>query len=235
MFTNNTFALTTIMIVAAASVVHAKHLDIAAAAPATERDRASLVEMARLDPKDFKPGNTRLGDNGRSDLDRLIARYNETLMLDPNDDDAYFRRGIANFYAGAFAKARADIGKASELDPQYPYYALWLHIIDRRVELPSRLAQAVARFDMTKWPAPIIRLFLDQTSAPAVLAAAADPDGPTLRGQVCEANFYIGQLALQRNAASEATYRFRLAALDCPNDFVEGPAASAELIALGRQ
>jgi lipoprotein NlpI len=51
-------------------------------------------------------------------------------------------------------------------------------------------------------------------------------------GQVCEAAFYVGQLALQQNAIQEATRRFHLAATDCPRDFVEGPAASAELAAL---
>ena len=87
---------------------------------------------------------------------------------------------------------------------------------------------------MTKWPAPIIRMFLGQTMAPEVLAAAADPDRETQRGQICEANFYIGQLALQRNATEEAERLFRLAAADCPRDFVEGPAASAELSSVSR-
>jgi lipoprotein NlpI len=194
----------------------------------------SSVYSTEIDLKVFEAGRIGVTDPAGRDLDRAIARYGEKLMLDPKDDNAYFRRGIANLYAGSFAGALTDINKARELDPQYPYYELWLHIVDRRGNLPSSLAQAAPRFDMTKWPAPIIRLFLGQTTSPAVLAAAADTDTDTQRGQLCEANFYIGQLHLEQHATKEAARLFRLAAMDCPRGFVEGPAASAELTALVR-
>jgi lipoprotein NlpI len=38
---------------------------------------------------------------------------------------------------------------------------------------------------------------------------------------VCEANFYGGEYALRTAATTEATRLFRLAASDCPHDFVE--------------
>jgi lipoprotein NlpI len=192
----------------------------------------SSIETIRLDPNDFRPGHSRSSDPAKSDLERVIAHYSDTIMLDANDDDAYFRRGVANLYAGSPSKALADISRASELDPAYPYYELWLHMIEKRSNRPSRLAQALAHIDMKKWPAPIIQLFLGQATPQAVLAAAAASDAQTQRGQVCEANFYIGQVALQQGAIQEATRRFRLAAADCPRDFVERPAASAELAAL---
>jgi hypothetical protein len=168
-----------------------------------------------------------------SELERVIARYTEQLVLDPTDDDAYFRRGVASLYAGLVSNAMADVSRASELDPSYPYYAIWLDLMDRRSKLPSRLGQAVAHFDMSKWPAPVIGLYLGRSTPGEVLAAAANPDPETQNGQMCEANFYIGQLSLQRHAPGEAAQRFRLAAISCPPDFVEGPAARAELAALG--
>jgi hypothetical protein len=57
------------------------------------------------------------------------------------------------------------------------------------------LSQAISQIDMTAWPAPVIRLFLGQMTPTAVLAAAADPDAGKKKGQVCEANFYSGELA----------------------------------------
>jgi lipoprotein NlpI len=66
-----------------------------------------------------------------------------------------------------------------------------------------------------------------------VLAAADDPDPKTKQGQLCEANFYIGELALQQGAKEEAARLFRISATDCPREFVEGHSASAELEALG--
>jgi lipoprotein NlpI len=54
-----------------------------------------------------------------------------------------------------------------------------------------------------------------------------------LKGQICEANFYSGELALQQSAKNEAIRLFRLAAADCPKTFEERLAAKAELRALG--
>jgi len=204
--------------------------------PEEDRERAiaGSIEMIRLEPE--VPGAYResaIKGRAMGNLDRVIARYGQAILLDPKDDDAHFRRGIANFYAGSLPQAFADISQASELDPKYAYYALWLDILSKRSNAVTRLPQAISQIDMTKWPGPVIRLFLGQTTAAAVLAAADDPDANTKKGQVCEANFYSGELALQRGLKKEAARLFRRAAADCPRDFVEGPASYAELRALG--
>jgi len=196
--------------------------------PEGDRAVANYIEMIRLDPNGINRNRNRgVRHQARTDLERTIARYSKSIMLDPKNDDAFFRRGIANFYAGSLPKARADISKASELDPKYAYYVLWLDIVDKRGNLPSRLAQSTAQIDMTKWPAPVIRLFLGQITPASALAAANDPDSDTRKSQVCEANFYIGELALRQGAKAEAARLFRLAAADCPRAFVEGLAAYA--------
>ena len=88
-------------------------------------------------------------------------------------------------------------------------------------------------------PATTLRGFLrraiviDQMTHAAVLAAADDPDPARKRGQVCEANFYSGELSLANGLKDEATRLFRLAASDCPHGFLEWDAANAELKALG--
>jgi lipoprotein NlpI len=195
---------------------------------------ADRIEMIRLEPEDTDAyRESPIKGRAMSGLDRVIAHYDATIMRDPENDDAYFRRGIANFYAGSLPRALADLSQARKLDPKYAYYPLWLDILDQRSNAVTRLPQALSQIDMTKWPAPVIRLFLGQTTPAAVLAAADDPDVNTKIGQVCEANFYSGELALQRGVKEEAARLFRLAAADCPRDFVEGPAAYAELRALG--
>jgi len=199
-----------------------------------DRDRgiAEFIRMIGLDVKDPHACNCGAKDQAKN---RAIAHYNENIMRDPKDDNAYFRRGIAHLYAGSLANALADIGRAGKLDPEYPYYALWLDIVEKRSSLASHLPQAVAQINMTSWPAPVIRLFLGQMTVTDVLVAADNPDAETRKGQVCEANFYSAELALQQGSKNEAERLFRLAATDCPRgDFVEGPAANAELKALGR-
>jgi hypothetical protein len=69
-----------------------------------------------------------------------------------------FIRGRANFFAGALAKALADLDQASELNPKYAYTALWVDIVNRRSNLPSRLSESMKQIDMSKWPAPLVRL-----------------------------------------------------------------------------
>jgi lipoprotein NlpI len=108
-----------------------------------------------------------------------------------------------------------------------------LDILGKRGNVAGRLPQAISQIHMTKWPAPVIRLLLGQTTPAAVLAAADDPDANTKRGQLCEANFHLGESALRQGAKERAAGLFRLAAADCPREFVEGPAASAELKMLG--
>jgi lipoprotein NlpI len=125
------------------------------------------------------------------------------------------------------------LGQSRALNPKYAYAALWLHIVDTRSNRPSQLADAAKQIDMTKWPAPVIRLFLGQTTPEALLATADDADASTKQRKICEVNFYSAELALQRRVKDEATRLFRLAATGCPKSFTERAAADAELRALG--
>ena len=199
-----------------------------------DRAIADYNEAIRLDPQYAVAFNDR-GNvyAAKGDLDRAIADYNEAIRLDPKLVLPFWNRGIANLYAGSLAKALADMSQVSKLDPKDAYAALWLDIVNRRSNLPSRLPQQVAQIDMSKWPAPLIRLFLGQMTPRAALAAAADANANTKKGQTCEANFYSGELALQQGAKDQATRLFRLAASGCQKGFIEFTAASAELKALG--
>ena len=198
-----------------------------------DRAIADYGEAIRLDPKYAYAYNNR--GNAyyhKHDENRAIADYSEAIRLDPKYAQAYFNRGVANLYAGRLPKALADLGQSSELNPKYAYAALWLHIVDTRSNLPSQLAEAAKQIDMTKWPAPVIRLFLGQTTPQALLATADDPNAKTKQRKVCEVNFYSAELALHRHAKDEATRLFRLAATNCPQNFTERAAAHAELKAL---
>ena len=198
-----------------------------------DRAIADYNELMRLDPKNAAAYANR-GDayRDKGEIDRAIADYSEAIKRDPKAQ--YYRiRAIANLYAGGLPRALADFNQASELDPKDPYTALWLDIAGRRSNVPSRLADATKQIDMTKWPAAIVRLYLGHLTPEAVLAAADDPNPKTKNDQVCEANFYTGELALQRNDKDEVARLFRLAAAECPKTFIEWYPANAELKALG--
>jgi len=195
---------------------------------------ADYDEAIRIDPNYALAYKTR-GDAfaAKGDYERANTDYSQAIELNPKDAAVYFNRGLDEFYVGAFARALADLNQTRELSPKDAYAALWLDVADKHSNLPSRLSEAISQFDMTKWPAPVVRLYLGETTPEAVLAAADDPRPETKKGQVCEANFFIGELALQQGAKDEAAQLFRFAASNCPKDYVQLDAAVAELKALG--
>ena len=200
-----------------------------------DRAIADFNDAIRLDPKYATAWRGR-GDAWRDkgNLDRAIADYTEAISLDPKSATAYRSRGVAYLYGGDPAKALADVNQASELDPKDPYQALWVDIVGQRNGLASRLERAITKVDMTKWPGPLLRLLLGQSTAAAVLAAADHPDAKKKTDRVCEANFYSGIAALRKDAKDEAAKLFRSAADGCPHDFIEWYAAHAELRQLGQ-
>jgi len=169
----------------------------------------------------------------KGDYESIIAEYSEIIRGQPRHAPAYLSRGIFQLYIGNPAKGLADISQATELKPKDAYNALWLDIVGRRNSVPSRLPQAISQIDMTVWPAPVIRMFLGQLTSAAVFAAADNPEPKKKNDQICEANYFSGELALRQGAKSEAIRLFRLAARDCPHNFLEWYAANAELKALG--
>jgi lipoprotein NlpI len=199
-----------------------------------DRAIADYTQAISLDPKFANAFKSRArAFSNKGDNDRAIADYSQLISINPKSDDAYFNRGRINLYAGSLDNALADFNQASALAPKYAYAALWLDIVSQRNKLPSRLPQTSSQIDMTAWPAPVIRLFMGQMTSGAVLAAADDPDAATKKAQVCEANFYTGELSLLKGEKDEAARLFRLAASDCPHGFIEWDAANAELKTLG--
>jgi hypothetical protein len=77
-------------------------------------------------------------------------------------------------------------------------------------------------------PASVGKVFMDQMTPAAVLAAADEPDPTRKKSQVWEANFCSGKLSSTNGLKEEATPLFRLAASDCPRGFNEWLAANTE-------
>ena len=170
---------------------------------------------------------------GRGDAERAIADYDMAIRLAPGVALYYLDRGTALLYRGSLARAESDLKQANELDPKNACNALWLDIVERRNGLPSRLPELAAAVDTAAWPAPVLRFFGGELDASALAAAAADPDPARNRGQLCEANFYSGELALLQARKADAMRLLEAAAGGCPPSFIEWDAANAELKALG--
>jgi lipoprotein NlpI len=195
-----------------------------------DRAISDFDEAIRLRPKSATAYYQRANSySTKGDFDRAIADYSQVIRIYPNLASGYANRGRAFFYGSSLSDARADFKQALRLDPKDAYTALWLDLVERRDNLPSELPQLAMHLDMTAWPAPVVKLFLGDLTVDAVLAAAADPKPETMRGQVCEANFYTAELKLLNHANNEALRLFQVAASDCPRSFDEWRAANEEL------
>jgi tetratricopeptide (TPR) repeat protein len=191
---------------------------------------ADFDEAIRVDPQYAGAyGNRARAWEKAGDFARAIADCDALIRLDPKSAVVYFQRGRLLLYSGALPAALTDLNMANELKPDDAYVALWLDIAGRRNRLTNRLVDATRQIDMTRWPAPILQLYLDLSTPEAVLAAADNPDPQTRARQVCEANFYDGEFALQRGARDEAARLLRLAAAHCPKTLTESIAANVEL------
>ena len=198
-----------------------------------DRGIADYSKAIEIDPENKSAYTGRaVAHRLKGELDLAIADHDQVIRLDPQSALAYFGRAMVHWLSGALSQSLADFEQAGRLNPKSAYAALWREIVARRSDRPSRLAEATTQLDMTKWPAPIINLFLGALTPEQVLSAADDSDPTRRKGQVWEANFYTAGFGLQRGAKEDVRRSLELAAADCPKYFVEGWAATAELKAL---
>jgi len=162
----------------------------------------------------------------RGDLAAAITDFTSAIRFDSKAADAYLLRGIAALYTGDEMTALKDINLSAQLAPNQALPALWVAIVSGRT---SQLTAFAARAGTVAWPGPVVDLFLGQATPEALLAAADAQAGPGRARQICQANFYAGQLKLLEDAAQEAVPLLERAASDCPPTLLEWFAAKAEL------
>jgi tetratricopeptide (TPR) repeat protein len=169
----------------------------------------------------------------KGDLERALADINKTIAEDDDDEDPrpYTYRGILHLYSFGTREAVLNFYEAWGASND-AYVALWLDITRARNHLPSRLAKHAAALATDKWPGPIVRLYLGETTEDAVFAAADDPDPRIKAARLCEANFFAGALAVTRGV-NDAAERLLRSATAPGCTLIIAWAANAELKALG--
>lgn len=194
---------------------------------------ADFNQAIQVNAKDPRPYQGRTGIGlARGDFERALSDIKQAIELAP--DDAYFHRtaGIVYFQGDRLSEARDEFVRASELDRKDVYAQLWLDLVRQKRGEPRKLDEASRQLDMSKWPAPIVSLLLGATTLEAVVKAAGDADPVRARGQLCEAHFYGGELALAKGATDEAVRLLHLAADACPKSYIEWPPAQTGLTRL---
>ena len=168
----------------------------------------------------------------KGEYDQAVQDFSEAIRLDPKTPRALLDRGIANLYAGHSSDAQQDLSQNLRLDPTDPYSMMWLYLSRAKSggNGKDELKTNAAGLDLSKWPGPVIQLYLGQNTPEEVLrAAGSDSD------QKCEYSFYVGEYRALRGERPEAIALFRSAHDGCPKDFVEYVPALIELNNLEKQ
>ncbi len=193
-------------------------------------------EAIRINPNYARAFNNRGNAHKHNqNYERAIEDYDQAIRLNPRYAAAFRGRGIAKFFQELPDAAVSDFSKAAELQPANHYHVLWLYLAEVRAghSALAKLQTRSQRLEGDKWPAPIISFYLGTIDESALYAAAQSSDPKARREQVCEADFYTAEVKHINNAVAEALPLLRAAEKDCPPNFIESHAATAELKRLG--
>lgn len=168
----------------------------------------------------------------QGDMTKAIADYSAEMRRDPKNVLPYFFRGIAYTYGGEFDKAQEDFKRGFAIDPSFSHLAIWLHIAERRANKPSTLASLVPQINMTKWPAPVVRMLLGQET-PAVVLAIGEKNTAAIHYPACETEFYVAEYMYLQNRREEAIRHYKATLSSCRRIHLEWVAAVEALRSLG--
>jgi len=175
-----------------------------------DRALAELERAVAADPNDITTRSYR----GQALLyagafDRGIEDLNIALKAHP--DDTQFRlRGMAEYLTGKFSLADEDFLHNLNISPTYASLAAWRFFIalrrgsDGGAEL-QRIVDSLAG----RWPAPLLKVVLGQTTADDALVAAASTPYPELR-QIyqSQAHAVLGEWLLLKGDKAGAAIHF---------------------------
>ena len=192
-------------------------------------------EAIRLDRRDAEAWHRR-GEAyfRKQDYVRAAGDLDQALRLDPNNANAVWRRTVTRFALGQFAGAAQDAERTVRLTPDWLYGTLWRYIANVKsgTAKPGVLPYS-GKVDISKWPGPILALYMGVLTAGQVSNAADKAGGgKSGTGYVCEAAFYIGELRLLRNDPKGARESLQGVVRTCPHTFDEYHGAVAELARL---
>jgi tetratricopeptide (TPR) repeat protein len=207
-----------------------------------DHDRAvkDFNDAVRLNPKYslayHNRGNSHIDMGEYSDA---IKDFNEEIRLNPNFADAYYNRGDAYLFQSNLTAATEDyehVISAMPTSNMTVYAALMLHVTMKQQgrDDAQQLAPVAQAADLSKWPGPLLKLYLGQMSADEVMAVAANA-GINSQKEVCEANYFSGEDALLHNQPTTALARFKAARDGCPKGNIGYDEALAELRRLSTQ
>lgn len=149
--------------------------------------------------------------------------------------DAFAYRGYFRMVQGRSSEAAADLAKSAN-EKVWSYNAIWLALARMKAGIADNdalsLSANAAMLNMAAWPGPVINYLMGKATPEAVNAAAQQGEPARLIERVCDADFYVAEVALTKNDVATARPLLQRAAEKCPFASFERMGAAAELARL---
>ena len=145
-------------------------------------DSVGLRDLARLDFERSLNLNPRQPDvynllgvyfTEKREFDAAYDSFDSTLELDPANQYAERNRSIALYYGGRYELAFEEMTSHYNDDPDDPFRALWLYLIEREIDADVAKEKLLNRYDKRseRWGWLMVALMLDQISEERALKA----------------------------------------------------------------
>ncbi len=169
-------------------------------------DSVGLRDLARLDFERSLNLNPRQPDvynllgvyfTEKREFDQAYDSFDSTLELDPSNQYAERNRSIALYYGGRYELAFEEMTKHYIDDPDDPFRALWLYLIEREINDEAARQNLLSRYEKRsdRWGWLMVALMLDKISEERALKAivSATNDNERLSQRLTETYFYLAK------------------------------------------
>jgi PQQ-dependent catabolism-associated CXXCW motif protein len=167
----------------------------------------------------------------KRDYHHAIQETTEALSRRTADVFALWVRARAKLYSEGADQAVNDLLAAVKAQPNGSTLVMWLHVARLRSgqDDAEELAANAKGFDRTRWPWPIIGLFLGAGAPEAVMSTAQSGNAAVRQDWMCQAAFFVGIHQAAKGAQDAARALFQDAAKTCSKASPEYHAAKEEL------
>ena len=158
--------------------------------------------------------------------------FDSALDINPDIADADFGRGVAQYCLQNYEEAAADFANALDKpEPPDQYAAIWQYLTEVKFkdDAYDRFHKSVKSLDLSKWPGPVVDMFLNKLSPEILLQPDVGANAKPKEKLDCEKHFYVGQYYLLIKDPERAAEYFRKAMNTKAQRCIEDHAAGIEL------
>ncbi len=191
-------------------------------------DADHIVSLAPQDATGYVQRATVYQAQGK--FDRALSDLDDALDRRHNDVFASLLKGTVQWELGRYSDAEDTLKPLAQNDLTTGYALLWLALSRMSGNKPDDgFATLAAKMDRSKWPGPLVTLYLGLSTPDSVVAGFYSAASEDRERDVCEGEFYTGEWQLRHDAKDAGLVLLRKAASDCPVSYVERAAATTEL------